>query len=394
MKNFEYYAPTRVIFGKETEKQVGTLIRSFECKKALVLFGGNSAERSGLLERIYSSLSESGISFISLGGVVPNPVLSKVYEGINLCKNEQIDFILAVGGGSVIDTAKAIAYGVANEGDVWDFYNGKRKPAACLPVGAVLTIAASGSEMSYCSMITNESGNLKRACNSDLGRCKFVVMNPELTFTLPKWQTACGCTDILMHSMERYFSSESSMEVTDGISESIMRTVIHNSKILMKEPENYKARAEIMWASSLSHNDLTGCGSASDWATHQLEHELSGMFNVSHGAGLAAIWGSWARYVLKANPNRFMEFASHVLNIPCNFSEPEKAALEGIEALEEFFIDLGMPTKMGDLDIILTELQIEELAQKCSFENQRTIGNFKVLNKEDMKEIYRMASSQ
>ncbi len=391
MKNFEYYAPTRVIFGKETEKQVGTLICSFECKKALVLFGGNSAERSGLLERIYSSLSESGISFISLGGVVPNPVLSKVYEGINLCRNEQIDFILAVGGGSVIDTAKAIAYGVANEGDVWDFYNGKRKPAACLPVGAVLTIAASGSEMSYCSMITNESGNLKRACNSDLGRCKFVLMNPELTFTLPKWQTACGCTDILMHSMERYFSSESSMEVTDGISESIMRTVIHNSKILMKEPENYKARAEIMWASSLSHNDLTGCGAASDWATHQLEHELSGMFNVSHGAGLAAIWGSWARYVLNENPDRFMQFASNVLNIPCDFSDPETAAIEGIEALEEFFVFLGMPTKIGDLHIELAESQIEELAQKCSFENRRTIGNFKVLNKEDMKAIYRMA---
>ena len=394
MKNFEYYAPTRVIFGKETEKQVGKLIRSFECKKALVLFGGKSAERSGLLECIYGSLSEFNISFISLGGVVPNPVLSKVYEGIKLCRNKQVDFILAVGGGSVIDTAKAIAYGAANEGDVWDFYNGKRKPVACLPVGAVLTIAASGSEMSYCSIITNESGNLKRACNSDLGRCKFVVMNPELTYTLPKWQTACGCTDILMHSIERYFSSESSMEVTDGISESIMRTVIHNSKILMKEPDNYKARAEIMWASSLSHNDLTGCGSESDWATHQLEHELSGMFNVSHGAGLAAIWGSWARYVSKTNLNRFMQFASHVLNIPCDFSKPEKAALEGIEALEEFFIDLGMPTKISDLDIELTELQIEELAQKCSFENQRTIGNFKVLNKEDMKEIYKMASSQ
>ena len=290
MKNFEYYAPTRVVFGKETEKQVGALIHSLGCQKALVLFGGNSAQRSGLLEQIYGSLSEFGISFITLGGVVPNPVLSKVYEGIKICKNERIDFILAVGGGSVIDTAKAIGYGVTNEGDVWHFYNGKRKPSSCLPIGTILTIAGSGSEMSYCSIITNEDGNLKRACNSDLGRCKFVIMNPELTYTLPKWQTACGCTDILMHSMERYFSSEPSMEVTDKISESIMRTVIHNSKILMKDPKNYKARAEIMWTASLSHNDLTGCGAVSDWATHQLEHELSGMFNISHGAGLAALW--------------------------------------------------------------------------------------------------------
>lgn len=392
MKNFEYYAPTRVVFGKETEKQVGALIHSLGCQKALVLFGGNSAQRSGLLEQIYGSLSEFGISFITLGGVVPNPVLSKVYEGIKICKNERIDFILAVGGGSVIDTAKAIGYGVTNEGDVWHFYNGKRKPSSCLPIGTILTIAGSGSEMSYCSIITNEDGNLKRACNSDLGRCKFVIMNPELTYTLPKWQTACGCTDILMHSMERYFSSEPSMEVTDKISESIMRTVIHNSKILMKDPKNYKARAEIMWAASLSHNDLTGCGAASDWATHQLEHELSGMFNISHGAGLAALWGSWARYVLKTNPNRFMQFASQVLNIPCNFFAPEKTALEGIETLEEFFISLGMPVKISNLKIALTESQIEELAQNCSFKNQRTIGNFKVLYKEDMKKIYRMAS--
>ncbi len=392
MVNFEYYAPTRVVFGKETEMQAGELIRSFGGKKALVLFGGNSAQRSDLLDRIYGSLSEAGISYLSFGGVAPNPVLSKVYEGIRLCRNEPVDFILAVGGGSVIDTGKAIAYGAANEGDVWDFYNGRRKPSASLPVGAVLTIAASGSEMSYCSIITNEAGNLKRACNSDLGRCKFVIMNPELTYTLPKWQTACGCTDILMHSLERYFSSEPSMEVTDGISESLMRTVIHNSRILMKEPDHYKARAEIMWASSLSHNDLTGCGSSSDWAAHQLEHELSGMFNISHGAGLAAVWGSWARYVFKENSYRFLQFASHVLNIPCDYSQPEKAALEGIVALEEFFISLGMPVKISDLNIELTEMQIEELAQKCSFDNQRTIGNFKVLNKEDMKAIYRMAS--
>ena len=274
VKNFEYFTPTKVVFGKDAEAQTGSLIQAQNCKKVLVHFGGSSAKKSGLLDRVFTSLKTAGIEYVTLGGVVPNPRLSKVYEGIELCKKEKVDFILAVGGGSVIDSAKAIGYGMANECDVWNLYEGKVKATGCLPVGVILTIAAAGSEMSNSSVITNENGWLKRGYSSDYGRCKFAIMNPELTYTLPQYQTESGCTDILMHTMERYFTTERSMEVTDNISEGLMRSVIHNAKILMDEPQDYNARAEIMWAGSLSHNGLTGCGSVGDWASHQLEHEL------------------------------------------------------------------------------------------------------------------------
>ena len=298
MNDFNYYAPTKVVFGKGAEQKVGNLIKEQNCKKVLIHYGSGSARRSGLLDRIEAIFDKEGITYVELGGVVPNPRLSLVYEGIALCKKENVDFILAVGGGSVIDSAKAIGYGVANEGDVWDFFDFKRKPTACLPIGVVLTIAAAGSEMSGSCVITKEDGGMKRGCTTDYSRLKFAVLDPELTMTLPPYQTACGCTDILMHTMERYFNHGENMELTDGISEALMRTVIRNAKILVKEPENYDARAEVMWAGSLSHNGLTGCGTdGGDWATHKLEHELGGMFDVAHGAGLAAIWGSWARYV-------------------------------------------------------------------------------------------------
>ncbi|NRT88273.1 iron-containing alcohol dehydrogenase [Clostridium beijerinckii] len=391
MKNFEFYAPTRVIFGKDSEKQIGTIIKNQNCKKVLVHFGGSSAKKSGLLDKIFESLKKSEIDYVSLGGVVPNPRLSKVYEGINLCKKEKVDFILAVGGGSVIDSAKAIGYGMANECDVWDIYSKKVIPTGCLPIGAVLTIAAAGSEMSNSSVITNEEGWLKRGCNSEYARCKFAIMNPELTYTLPKYQTASGATDILMHTMERYFTKEQSMEITDRISEGLMRTVIHNVKILMENPKDYNARAEVMWAGSLSHNDLTGCGSVGDWSCHQLEHELGGMFDVAHGAGLAAVWGSWARYVYKSNISRFVQFAVNVMGITNDFYNPEKVALEGIEAMESFYHSIDMPISIKELGVNLTDDQIDELAYKCSFKDTRTIGEFQKLNMEDMKKIYIMA---
>ena len=316
MENFEYYAPTKVVFGKETETKVGELVAQQGCKKVLVHYGSGSVKRSGLLDRVFASLDEKGIHYVELGGVVPNPRLSLVYKGIDLCKEEGVDFILAVGGGSVIDSAKAIGYGVVNEGDVWDFYEKKREATACLPIGVVLTIAAAGSEMSNSSVITNENGWLKRGCNFNCCRAKFAVMNPELTMTLPKYQTASGCTDIMMHTMERYFNQSENMELTDGISEHLIRTVMKNAKILMDEPENYEARAEVMWAGSLSHNGLTGCGTdGGDWSCHQLEHELGGMFDVAHGAGLAAVWGSWARYVMDARPERFAQFATRVMGV-------------------------------------------------------------------------------
>ena len=308
MENFNYYTPTRVVFGRGTESETGALVKAQGCGKVLVHYGSGSVVRSGLLDRVYKSLDDAGISYVSLGGVVPNPRLSLVYEGIELCRKEGVDFILAVGGGSVIDSAKAIGYGLANEGDVWDFYEGKRMPSGCMPIGVVLTISAAGSEMSNSSVITNENGWLKRGCNTDYGRVKFAVMNPEITMTLPKYQTASGCVDIMMHTMERYFNQSENMELTDGISEHLIRTVMRNAKILMDEPDNYDARAEVMWAGSLSHNGLTGCGTdGGDWASHQLEHELGGMFDVAHGAGLAAVWGSWARYVLDARPARFFQ---------------------------------------------------------------------------------------
>ena len=279
MLNFEYYTPTKVVFGKDTEKQAGELVKAFGGTKVLVHFGGQSAKKSGLLDRICNSLEEAGLSYVTLGGVVPNPHLSKVYEGIELCKKEGVDFILAVGGGSVIDSGKAIGYGVANEGDVWDFYAKKRTAKACLPIGAVLTIAAAGSEMSNSSVITNEDGWLKRGYNDDVSRCKFAVMNPELTYTLPAYQTASGCVDILMHTMERYFTKAENTMLTDSVAEGLMRTVIYNAKVLAEDPENYDARAQVMWAGSLSHNGLTGCGTEGDWASHQLEHELGGMLD-------------------------------------------------------------------------------------------------------------------
>ena len=391
MLNFEYYTPTRIVFGKNTEDQVGRLVKEQNCKKVLVHYGSQSAVKSGLLDRIYASLKEASIEYVSLGGVVPNPRISKAREGIELCRKEGVDFILAVGGGSVIDSAKAIGYGVACGGDVWDFYSKKRIPTGCLPIGCVLTIAAAGSEMSNSSVLTNEEGWLKRGCNNDLCRCRFAVMNPELTYTLPKYQTASGCVDILMHTMERYFNNNQSMDLTDHLCEALMRTVMMNGRILMQSPENYDARAEIMWAGSLSHNGLMGCGTdGGDWSCHQLEHELGGMFDVAHGAGLAAVWGSWARYVMDANVELFAQFACNVFEIPCG-SDLKEAALKGIEAMEQFYRYMEMPTSVSDLGITLTDEQIETLSYKCSFENTRTIGVVKKLNMEDMANIYRMA---
>lgn len=391
MENFQYFSPTKVLFGKGTEEKTGELIKEQNCKKVLVHYGSNSAKKSGLLDRIFDSLKQEGIDYVSLGGAVSNPRLSKVYEGIALCLKEGVDFILAVGGGSAIDSAKAIGYGAANEGDVWDLFEGKREPAGCLPIGVVLTIAAAGSEMSNSCVITKEEGWLKRACNTDYGRCRFAIMNPKLTYTLPQYQTQSGCADILMHTMERYFSGENTMELTDSISEALMRTVINNALILMEEPANYEARAEIMWAGSLSHNGLTGCGTTGgDWSSHQLEHELGGMFDVTHGAGLAAVWGSWARYVYKTSPKRFARFAVKVMGVP-DYKEDDKTSLEGIKAMEQFYKSIGMPISVRELGIELTDEQIHELAYKCSFENTRTIGRFQVLDMEDMKNIFTMA---
>lgn len=394
MDNFKYHAPTQVVFGKNTEAQAGSLCKRYGASKVLVHFGGQSAKKSGLLDRVCTSLQEAGLPYVLLGGVVPNPELGKVREGIELCRKEGIDFILAVGGGSVIDSAKGIGYGLANEGDVWDYYAKRKTVTGMAPVGTVLTIAAAGSEMSNTTVVTNEDGWLKRGLSSDYGYCRFAIMNPELTYTLPAYQTASGCTDIMVHTLERYFTlpGTEQLALIDGIAENLLRTVIRNVKLALKNPQDYAARAEIMWCGTLSHNDITGDRSFGDWSCHQLEHELSGMFHVAHGAGLAAVWGSWARYVYKEDVSRFAQLAVNVFGVPNDFHNPEKTALEGIAAMESFFRHIGMPTSIHQLiGKELTEEEIKELAYKCSFMNTRTIGQFKKLTIEDMEAIYGMA---
>jgi alcohol dehydrogenase YqhD (iron-dependent ADH family) len=390
MNGFVFHTPTKVVFGKEAEMQTGALVKEQGCKKVLVHYGGNSAKKSGLLDRVCRSLDEAGVSYVTLGGVVPNPRLSLVYEGIDLCRKEGVDFILAVGGGSVIDSSKAIAYGLGNDFDVWDLYDRKETAKGCYPVGCVLTIAAAGSEMSDSSVITKDPEGIKRGYNSPLCRCRFAVMNPELTYTLPDYQTACGAVDIMMHTMERYFVTDETFQLTDSMAEALIRTVMEQAKILKQDPKNYKARAEIMWAGSLAHNSLMNCGGPNgDWSTHQLEHELGGMFDVAHGAGLAAVWGSWARYVIAEKPQRFAQFAKNVFGIP-EKEDPMETGLAGIEAMEAFYRSLEMPTSISELGIAVTEEQIEKLAENCAF-GGRTIGMFRKLNKEDMAAIYRMA---
>lgn len=391
MNNFQYFTPTKVVFGKDTEKQTGELIKEQKCEKVLVHYGTGSVKKSGLLDRVYAALDAAGISYVSLGGAVPNPRLSLVYEGIELCKKEGVDFILAAGGGSAIDSAKAIALGTKYEGDVWDLYLKKASAQDALPLGVILTIAATGSEMSDSTVITNEEGWLKRGLHSDLIRPRFAVMNPELTYTLPEYQTMSGCTDILMHTMERYFSHEMDTDLVDGMAESLLKSVMRAAKVLLKDPKNYNARAEVLWAGSLSHNGLTGCGRAGDWACHQLEHELGGMFDVAHGAGLAAVWGSWARYVYKADTARFAKFAVNVMGIAYDYADPEKTVLLGIEAMEDFFRSIHMPVSIRELGVELTDEQIRELAYKCTYMDQRTIGGIRKLGKEDIAKIYEMA---
>lgn len=385
MKDFNFYAPTRVVFGKDSEGKLPQLLQQYGAKKVLVHYGGNSARKSGLLDKVFGMLAAAGIDYVELGGVVPNPLLTKVREGIALCKREQVDFILAVGGGSVIDSAKAIGYGAGYDGDVWDFWNGQSVPQSCLPIGVMLTIPAAGSEMSSSCVITNDEGMLKRGVNSDLCRCKFAIMNPERTYTLPAYQTAAGATDIMMHTMERYFSKYEDAMLTDAIAEALLRTVMEATPVVLRQPDDYKHRAAIMWASSLSHNDLTECGTEKDFASHKLEHELSGMFGVTHGAGLAAIWGSWARYVMDKHQSRFEKFARNVMGV--------EGALKGIEAIEAFFRSIGMPVSIPELiGRPLTSQEISELVEKCSRGGKITIGAMEVLTSADMTKIYQKAN--
>ena len=394
MATYKYFTPTKVIFGKGAEEQIGALLKESGARRVLLHYGGGSVQRSGLLDKVKATLAAEQIAYAELGGVVPNPRLSLVRQGIALMKQEQLDFILAIGGGSVVDSAKAIGYGAANEGDVWDFYEHTRQPKASTPLGVILTLAATGSEMSDSSVITNEDGWKKRGCNSDLCKAKFAILNPELTLTVPPYQTACGCTDILMHTLERYFTAVPTLALTDRIAEGLLKTVMENARILDQDPLNYNARAEMLWANSLSHNGLTGFGSdGGDWVCHPMEHELSGLWDVAHGAGLAALWGSWARYTLKYNLPRFHKLAVNVMGIK-DEGTPENIALQGIEAVEAFFRSIHMPTSLKELGVSPTEKELDILAEKYAAAVGGSRGSALKIGRKEAREIYVLAKGR
>jgi len=388
MDNFTYYSPTKVLFGKGGEANVGEVIKGYGFRKVLLHYGGGSIKRSGLYGVIMKSLSDAGIAFVELGGVEPNPKLPLVREGIALCKAENVELILAVGGGSVIDSSKAMGMGLMLDGDVWDIYRGLVVPAKTVPVGVVLTISAAGSELSNSSVITNPDGGFKRGHNNDVCRPLFAILNPALTFTVDKFQTACGIVDILMHTIERFFGTPAQTMLSDSFAEGLMRTVIDAGKRVMANPEDYDARGELMWASSLSHNGITGNGRTGDWASHQMEHEISGLFDrVAHGAGLSVVFPAWAKYVCHVDYARFAQFAVNVWGITPGNSD-EETAYAGIDAAKAFFKSLGMPTSLTDLEIGADS--IKPMAEKA-YAWRETMGFFKPLRKPDVVEIYKLA---
>lgn len=389
MENFRFKNSTEIIFGRNRERQVGLEINNYHnsADKVLLHYGGGSIKRYGTYETIVKSLEEADLDIVELGGVKPNPRLGLVNEGIELCREKNVDFILAVGGGSVIDSAKAISIGVPYEGDVWDFYKGEREIKSKLPVGVVLTIAAAGSEASHGSVITNEEEELKRPCNSRKLRPEFAILNPKLTYTLPEFQTACGAVDIFSHVMERYFTNTEGVGLIDRLCESVMRTVAANAPKVIEEPENYDARAQLMWGSTLAHNDLLGTGREEDWASHRIEHELSGIYDIAHGAGLAIIFPAWMKYVYQHDVPRFAQFADRVWGVETNYSSLEETALKGIARTESFFSKLGLPTHLSDVDI--DDSRVEEMAEKRTKDGP--VGNFVELDKDDVLEIYKMA---
>ena len=391
MKDFKYYTPTFVRFGKGTENETGDLLKRFGAHSVLVIYGSDRVVENGLIGEILDQMDELGIAHIELGGVVPNPRLSKVREGIAMAKANDVDFVLAVGGGSVIDTAKAVGYGIPDEGDVWDFYKKIRKPVTAVPVGCVLTLSATGSVMSDSSVISNTDTDEKLGVNSDLCRPAFAIMDPQLTMSVGPYQTAAGSTDIMMHTMERYFNKEGNMEITDMIARDVIKTVMENTPKALEDPENYEARAEIMWAEALSHNGLTGCGSdGGDWACHKMEHELSALYDVAHGAGLAAIWGTWARYVKDDLPDRFYKFAVDVMDVEPS-DDRDAVIEEGIARTENFFRSIGMPTSIRGLGVEPNEEALNLLADHCARSMGGSVGSAKKLFRDDMYNIYKQA---
>ncbi|MBP0962099.1 MAG: iron-containing alcohol dehydrogenase [Oscillospiraceae bacterium] len=388
MNDFNFYSPTEFVFGKGREKECGAYVKKYGGSKVLLHYGGSSAVKSGLLGRVKASLDTCGVPYCELGGVQPNPRDTLVYKGIELARKEKVDFILAVGGGSVIDSAKAIAMGVPYEGDFWDFYSGKQ-PEKALPVATVLTIAAAGSEGSGDSVITKEDGMLKRGAGSDLIRPRFSVMNPELTQTLPAYQTACGATDIMAHVFERYFTNTKEVEVTDRLCEAVLLTMIKETPRVIANPDNYEARANIMWAGTVAHTNIVGVGREQDWNSHGIEHELSALYDCAHGAGLAVIMPAWMEYVYKHNVRRFCQMATRVFGLQMDYEKPENTALKGITAFRYFLRSIGMPINFSELGA--KEKDIPLLVEKFGLGDGRT-GGFVHLSSEDIAAIYKIAA--
>lgn len=385
MLDFLYYTPTKVYFGKEKQKMVGEIIKGYGYKTIMMQYGKNSIKKSGLYDEVMASLKENGIKVVEMGGVEANPKVTFVREAIKVARENAVEMVLAVGGGSVIDSSKTTAVGAANDADIWDIVTRKVTPVAALPVGCILTHSAAGSEMSSSAVLTNMELNMKRGFNSDFNRCRFAICNPELTYTVSKYQTACGVVDIMAHTMERYFTVCEPTDLTDRIAESILNSVVRAGKAVMENPEDYNARATIMWASSISHNDLTGCGRENALAVHQLEHALSGEFDfVAHGAGLAVLFPAWARYVYRANIPRFAQFARRVWEVA--EADDEKAALCGIEKMEEFFALLEMPLKLREFGI--DKDCTARLADLCTFGKTRTVKSQMELDYDTIKAIF------
>ena len=390
MNNFTYCTPTRYLFGRDTEKETGRLAKEYlgNPTKVLVVSGGSSAKKSGLLARVITSLTSVNIDVVEMEGIKPNPTDDRVYEGIALCRELKIGAVIGVGGGSVIDTAKAIALGVEYDGDFWDFYAGKLVPEKALPIGVVLTIPAAGSEGSGNSVITKVDGLHKISLRSDFAlRPKFAVMNPELTYTLPPYQTACGIADMMAHIMERYFTQTPNVEVTDGISEGLLRSIIAVAPKVFANPNDYEARANIMWAGTMAHNGICGCGRTEDWVSHFMEHEISAVYNVAHGAGLAVVFPAWMTYMTEVAPSRPARFAREVMGVPSTL-EDRTDALAGICRLKGFFKSIGLPTTMHELGV--ENPDIELLVKKLHEDKGEIIGGYYKLNASATEQIYRL----
>jgi alcohol dehydrogenase YqhD (iron-dependent ADH family) len=387
MNNFNFFSPTSFVFGKDRENEAGKLVKKFGGSRVLIHYGTGSVVKSGLLGRVKTSLEAEGVHFEELGGALPNPRSGLVYQGIDMCKALKLDFILAIGGGSVIDSAKAIAVGALYDGDFWDFFTGKAIKKA-LPVGTVLTISAAGSEGSGASVITYEKGMLKRACSADVLRPVFSVLNPALTCTLPNYQTACGATDMIAHVMERYFTNTKNVEITDRLCEGIILTIIKETPKALADATDYESRANLMWAGMVAQNDVCGVGRDSDWSTHIIEHELSALYDVAHGAGLAVMFPAWMKYVMKHDVMRFAQIAVRVWGCEMDFQQPERTALQGIEKLEKFLLSIGMPIRLSELGA--KKEDIPTLLKNLNLGNG-TLGSFVKLTEEDVRKIYELA---